>query len=292
MEVASHYVGRRCTPLDIEITPRMGMNFAAGTGDLNPCYFDDERPGGIIAPPMLATALTWRISSRLTEFWESGDFPAEVIARQVHFSEILQWHKPVRPGERLRLEGITKAILPHRGGTHLILEYQAWDTANELVFTEYTGALLRGVRCSDGGKGGDTLPPAPVPPTAPELLWENVLHIGPMESHIYDGCADIHFPIHSSPAFAHAVGLPSIIYQGTATLSLALREIVNMEAGRDPERLCGAGNIFAGMVRMNSDIRVQALAKTKSAGTTCVHFAVLNMEGKHAIKNAWALIRD
>lgn len=291
MEVGSHYVGRRCTPFEIDVTPRQCMNFAAGTGDNNPAYFNDEQPEGIMAPPMLATSLTWNVSSRLADFWDSGDFPAEVLTRQVHFSEVLEWHRPIRPGDRLRIEGVSKAILPHRGGTHMILEYQAFNAANELVFTEYTGALLRGVRCTDGGRGGETLPPSPTLSTPPGLLWEKTLHIGPLDAHIYDGCADIHFPIHASTAFAHAVGLPGILYQGTATLSLALREMVNAEADGDPKRLAGAGCTFTGMVRPDSDIRVQAVGKTKEGDHAIVPFVVLNSDGKHAIKNAWASIR-
>ncbi len=287
MELRTEFVGRRCRPLEIELTARQIMNFAAGTADPNPCHLDDERPGGIIAPPMLATALTWNISSRLAQFWEAEDFPAEVLTRQVHFSEILACHRPMRPGDKLRIEGETKAILPHRGGTHLIMEYRATGPDGQPVFSEFAGALLRGVRCVGPGRGAEDIPPMPEPPEAGAPLWEKEIHIGPLDAHIYDACADIHFPIHTSPAFAHAVKLPGTIYHGTATLSQALREIVAAEANGDPGRVRQVGGYFAGMVPLNSSIRIQALARIPEANGSLVHFSVLNQDAKHAIKNAW-----
>lgn len=291
MELSTEYVGRRCRPLDIELTPRQTMNFAAGTADPNPCYFDDERPGGIIAPPMLATALTWKISSQMAQFQEADDFPAKVLTRQVHFTEILTCHRPMCPGGRLRIEGEVKAILPQRGGTHLVMEYRATGADGQPVFTEYVGALLRGVRCMGAAKGGENLPVPPASPPEKGLLWAKELHIGPLDAHIYDACGDIHFPIHTSPAFAHAVGLPGTIYHGTGTLSQAVREIVRAEADDDPCRVAEIGCTFSGMIRLNSTIQIQALARIAGTETSTIHFSVLNQEGKHAIKSAWVKLR-
>ena len=59
MQVSSSYAGSSSKPLQCEVTWRHAMNYAAAIGDDNPWYFDDEREGGIIAPPMLSVALTW-----------------------------------------------------------------------------------------------------------------------------------------------------------------------------------------------------------------------------------------
>lgn len=39
---------------------RQTTNYAAATHDMNPRYLDDEREGGIMAPPMFAVTLGWR----------------------------------------------------------------------------------------------------------------------------------------------------------------------------------------------------------------------------------------
>lgn len=265
MELSTEYVGRRCRPLDIELTPRQTMNFAAGTADPNPCYFDDERPGGIIAPPMLATALTWKISSQMAQFQEADDFPAKVLTRQVHFTEILTCHRPMCPGGRLRIEGEVKAILPQRGGTHLVMEYRATGADGQPVFTEYVGALLRGVRCMGAAKGGENLPVPPASPPEKGLLWAKELHIGPLDAHIYDACGDIHFPIHTSPAFAHAVGLPGTIYHGTGTLSQ-----INYTSRLDTYTAFSSINFLRGSTCSPiSVVRVRS-ASTASSRVTCI----------------------
>lgn len=286
MELASHFVGRRCEPLEIEVTPRWCMNYAAGIADGNPWYFDDERAGGTLAPPMLSVALTWKMSENFGHQWRQVDFPKEVLAQQVHYSEWIAFEQPIRPGSRLRIEGQVAAIVPHPAGTHMMLEYTAHDTAGAVVFREFIGGMLRGVRCVDGGAGAERMPAMPRVNQSQEPLWEKRLHVDKLAAHVYDGCADISFAIHTSPAFAHAVGLPDPIYMGTATLALAQREILNAEGNGDPRRVRGICCNFTGMVLPGTDITVQAVRKeTREDGGCDVQFVVLDAEGKRAIRN-------
>ena len=285
MELSSEHTGKRSKPFEVEVTRRRSMNYAAGLNDPNPCYFDEERPGGVVAPPMLAVALTWPLSERFAEFWEHGDFPLEVLARQVHYSEYIEWERPMRPNDRLRIEGEVVAIAPHRAGTYLVIRYDAHDKKGAPVFHEYIGALLRGVACTDEGQGADSLPEITRRKTTEGPVWEKVAPVDPLAAHIYDGCADIHFPIHTSAAFAHSVGLPGILYQGTATLSLAVREITNLEAEGDPARVRQTSCLFTGMVFPGSDITIRALAREETDEMKHIYFCVLNADGKPALRS-------
>lgn len=287
MELSSEYVGRRCTPMVLDVTPRMAMNYAAGTEDANVWYFDDERAEGIVAPPMLAVALTWQISARFAEYWNSGEFPYEVLAQQVHYSEVLDWRRPILPGDRLSISGEVKAIVPHRAGTYIVIEYTARDAKDEVVFVEHIGGMLRGVKCTDAGTGKEFAGDFPRFRTNGEPpLWEREIAIDPLAAHRYDACADIHFPIHTSKAFAHNVGLPDIILHGTCTLSLALRDITDREAGGDPRRVRGVRCNFTDMVRLGTTIKLSVLGKEQRGDLTDVHFLVYNHEGNRAIRNA------
>lgn len=291
IEVNSSYVGRQCTPMDLEVTPRMIMNYAASTDDPNPWYFDDERPGGIVAPPMLGVALTWQISARFDQYWNSQDFPYEALAQQVHYSELFVWRRALVPGDKLRITGEIIAIVPHRAGTHLIIAYTARDTQGEVVFVEHIGGMLRGVKCTDNGAGKEhaaDLSRFKTEGQAP--LWENEIAIHPLAAHRYDGCADIHFPIHTSRAFAHAVGLPDIILHGTCTLSMALRDITDREAGGDPRRVRGVRCNFTGMVMLGTTIKVSVIGKEERGDETDIHFFVYDHLGKKAIRNACVTI--
>jgi acyl dehydratase len=284
MELKSSFVGAKCRPVEVAVSPRWSMNYAAATGDPNPWYFDDEREGGTIAPPMLAAALTWQISEEVHRHWDSEGFPAEVMAQKVHYSEVLEWLRPMVAGEKLRIEGQVEAILPHRAGTHMILRYDAYDSRNELVFVEHAGAMLRDVECIGGAKGADAPPPAPKRAPKQDKRWEATLPIDSMAAHVYDGCTNMHFPIHTSKAFAHKVGLPDILYQGTATLSLAVRELTDREAEGDPRRLCGVRCNFTGMVSPGTEITIHAQGRVEDeSGRSHVHFAVFNQAGQRAL---------
>ena len=289
MQLSSKYVGTACTPLDTEVTLRQCMNYAASIGDDNPWHLDDTRPEGILAPPMLAIALTWRISERFAEYWDSSDFPTEVLMRQVHYSESLHWMKPMKPGDRLRIEGKVASILPHRAGTHLIIEYTARDLLGETVFIERIGGILRGVKCTDAGRGEDEVPARPLPRDY-QPAWTADISLSPFAAHIYDGLADVHFPIHISPGFAKMVGLPGIIFQGTGTLAMAVREIAAREADSDPRRLRDARCRFTGMVMPGTDIRIELVEREPTASGTACHFVVRNAQGKLALSDGCVTI--
>lgn len=284
MELSSKYVGAASRPLDIEVSLRQCLNYAASIGDDNPWHLDDTREEGVIAPPMLAISLTWRISERFAEFWESSDFPMEVLLRQVHYSESLHWMKPMRPGDRLRFEGVVAAILPHRAGTHLIIEYTARNKAGEVVFIERIGGILRGVKCTDQGSGEDTISSEPLAKEyAP--VWSKKIEVSKFAAHIYDGLADVHFPIHISPAFAQMVGLPGIIFQGTGTLAMAVKEITAMEAENDPRRIQHTQCRFTGMIMPGSTITIELTDRKRIDNGTSCRFLVKNEQEKIALSD-------
>jgi acyl dehydratase len=292
MEISSSFAGRRSRPHEVEISARRAMNYAAGVGDPNPFYFDDERPEGIIAHPMLPVSLSWHMTVHRDEFWEADDFPPEVAARQVHYSEVLELHRPVRAGETVRVEAEVAAVIPHRAGTIMLVRYEG-TSAGEPVFTEHAGAMLRDVKCSDGGAGKDLSGLSERFSTGGAgPKWATTLHIDPLAAHLYDGCGDVFNPIHTSPAFAHAVGLPGPILHGTATLAMAMREIVNREADGDPRRVAAIRAHFTGMVGLDTDIRIEMLGTQEDGDLHHHHFLVWNAEQKRAIRNACVSVRQ
>ncbi|HEX9910805.1 MAG TPA: MaoC/PaaZ C-terminal domain-containing protein [Desulfatiglandales bacterium] len=291
MELSSRFVGTPLKDYHTEITWRQTMNFAAAVDDHNAYYVDDEREGGIIAPPLFSVAVTWRILERIWEYIEAKEFPMEVLMTQVHHTEHLEFHRPLRPGDRLTVKGRVAAILPHRAGTRVVMRFDALVEADEPVFTEHIGALMRGVKCSDDGLCPNRLPEGLLLEESAEPLWESRIPIDPLRPHIYDGCTDIVFPIHTSRAFARQVGLPGNILQGTATLAFAVREIINRESGGDPLALKSIFCRFTGMVFPGTAVRVQLVGKSGKDKGTALHFIVLNQEGQKAISGGYAFLK-
>ena len=283
MEISSSFAGTLLKPFKKTVTLRDTMNYAAGVFDANPLYLDDERPGGIIAPPMFAVTLTWPIIGNIWDYIEDASFPKELLITNVHFTEHLQFSRPVRPGDELVVKGEITAILPRRAGTLIVIKLVAADGKGDHVFTEHIGGMLRGVKCTGQGMGEENLPLSlGTDETTP--VWEKPVLINPLAAHIYDACADIHFPIHTSPRFAHDVGLPGIILQGTATLAYAVREITDAEASGDPSRINTIACRFTGMVMPGTKINIRLLHRDGKGG---LFFNVLDDKGKQAIGNGY-----
>jgi acyl dehydratase len=225
------------------------------------------------------------VIERIGDYIKAESFPREVMFTQVHYTEHLHIHRPVRPGDSLTVSGTIAAILPHRAGTHVVIRFDAKNDGTEPVFTEHIGAMMRGVECTDNGKGDDALPAIPEMPGPGTMVWESDIYIHPMAPYIYDGCTNIHFPIHTSVKFARQVGLPGIIHQGTSTLALAVRDIIDREATGDSRMVESVSCRFTGMVLPGSDITVQLTGKRTSDSGTDLFFSVINAEKKHAVSN-------
>jgi acyl dehydratase len=291
MNFSSRFVGSPLKPFETQITWRQMMNYAAAINDTNPCYFDDERPDGIVAHPMFCVAVTWPISERIWDYLDVADFPKNALMTQVHYTEHLQIYRLIKPADRLIIKGQVVAIVPHRAGTHLVFRYDAYAQESELVFTEHIGGLIRGIPCDDEGRGEPQIPAIPKKFQNSEPIWDIPIFIDRLEPYIYDGCANIYFPIHTSIKFARQVGLPGIILQGTASLAYAVREVINREADEDPHRVKTVACRFTGMVIPGSEIRVQCMGRGADAKGDQFFFTVMNDKGERAISDGMVTLQ-
>jgi acyl dehydratase len=289
MKLDSRIVGTVLTGLKRDVTWRETMNYAAAVGDANPLYLDDTGEAGIMAPPLFAVAVTWPFIENVQEQLK-GAVPPEILVTMVHATEHLVFHRPIRPGVRLTVNGRVAAVVPAARGTLMVLRLNARDDQDRDVFTEYGGAFFRGVECTDEGRGLETLPEPAAWEEPATPLWEAKIPISEVAAHVYDGCSGIVFPIHTSRTFARGAGLPDIILQGTAALALSAREVVNREAGGDPRRLREIACRFTGMVLPGTEILVQLLGEKGSGDGKRLGFRVLNAEGDTAIKGGFALL--
>ncbi len=289
MEISSSFTGTRLKPLTTRVDAREIMNYAAAINDNNPCYFDDRRGEGLVAHPLNPVAITWKITGKIWEFLDADDFPLEALLTQVHHTETIVHHRATVPGDTLTINGIIAAMEPHRAGTKVVIRYAATDRKQQPVFTEYCGALLRGVTCTGGGRKAADLPVIPYQENHPlEPIWVAPVDIDPLRPYIYDGCTDIVFPIHTSPKFAGEVGLPGIILQGTATLALATREIVDREGDRQPARIRTVSGRFTGMVLPGTRIEIHLTERRNTPDGKELFFEVRDNAGQKAISDGYA----
>ena len=282
MEISSEAAGKKLQEYQAEITQRQINNYAAAVYDPNPHYLDDEANEGLIAPPTLISAATWPLIQNLSNYIDLG-YPPEVLFQLVHYSEHLEIFRPLKPGDSIYIRGEVAAIQPETKGTHIVFKLPAFDRNDNPIFTEYIGGMLRGVKCSDEGRGSENLPPTVTATDKNSFIWEKAQPITRSDCYIYEGCADVPFPIHTSPAFAHSVGLPDIIYHGMGTLAHAIRELVNREAGANPNMAKSITCRFRGMVLPDTFIRIRLLERRKDNKNLSLLFHVLNQEGREAV---------
>lgn len=151
---------------------------------------------------------------------------------------------------------------------------------------------MRGVQCKGEAPGREDLPEIPRHEHLSHSMdWARKLHIDPLLPFVYDGCTDIFFPIHTSVRFAHSVGLPGIILQGTATLALAVREITNAFAGGNPAKLRSIACRFTDMVMPGGTITVEACTQAENTGGTRISFVVKNEHGNKAISDGHVVVQ-
>lgn len=291
MKIDSEFVGTPLLPYETVLTARRTTNFAAAIGEHAACYFDDTRPGGILAHPVFPVAVTWPVTSHMDRYLRGSRFPLELMAVQVHHTEHIALHHPMRPGQTLTVAGTVAAILPHRAGTRVVMRYAAADGDGRPVFTEHIGALLRGVRCSDGGRSLPGLPDEPPPDPSGDPVWRQNIKIDPALPYVYDGCSDIVFPIHTSPAFARDVGLPGIILQGTATLALAVRTVLDRESAVHPSAVAEVACRFTGMVFPGSSITVRLNRRKVVEDRVALTFDVIDARNQPVLRKGQLVYR-
>ena len=289
MKLDTSLVGTRVAPYESTVDWRQTTNYAAAVGDINPRYLDDSTPEGLVAPPLFAVAATWPVVQNFQAQLGSLIDP-NILTTMVHGSEHLLLHNPIRPGGRVHIDGEIVAIFPTRAGTHVVLRLEGADMRGNALFTEYVGAVFRGVACDGDAEGREALPRIPALDEENPLLWAAEVEVSRAAPYLYDGCSGIIFPIHTSVAFAHAVGLPDILLQGTATLAMAAREILDREAGGEPAHLKEIACRFSGMVVPGGSIRVELNARQRDGLDTVVAFRVLAPDGKPALSHGFARI--
>src|SRR5208337_536308 len=134
------------------------------------------------------------------------------------------------------------------------------DESGKPVCTSRYGSIYRGVDIvgDDRPLMSSDLPRPSALPKHP--CAEAKVHVPGGLAHTYTECAQIWNPIHTDIKVARDAGLPELILHGTATLALAVSQLVHSEAGGDPSRVARIAGRFSGMVLMPSDIIVRTLA--------------------------------
>ena len=279
-------VGNYTVAKSFEVTPRAITAFAGGIGDHNPVYFEDDRPGGLIAHPGMV--FSWQWNSRFTP---DIQLDLNLVRRGVHAWVDVRFERAVREGDVITSQGRSIAARQTRPGVLTAQRYVMRDSQGETVAVMDTGGITRGATLEGDDTELESAPPLPLPTSngASEPVWSVDLPIDPQAPHVYTECADIWNPIHTERRVALAAGLPDIILHGSANITIALREVINRSFDADPTRLRRFAGQFRGMVIPGRPVTVHALEERDEGDRKIVFFEMLNDQGQAAIANGVAV---
>jgi acyl dehydratase len=277
-------------PLVEEIDSRWTMAYAAGIADASSTYFDTRSSAGVVAHPLFAVCLEWPAVLEARRLASSEVLPRDELLRGVHATHDLTVHRLVEPGDRLSTTATVIGVEPRGPGAYEVLRLETETVSGEPVATTYMGSLFLGV-------GIDGPPsPAQLPSSPPIEDFESFVaverHVPSNAGHVYTECARIFNPIHTDAAAAEAAGLPGIILHGTATLAMAITEVVKVH-GADPALVRRVQCRFAAMVEIPSRVRVvigSAEVDPDDPSKRLVRFEVANAHGEPAVRNGLVVL--
>jgi acyl dehydratase len=175
---------------------------------------------------------------------------------------------------------------------YVVTRFEMRDATGALVATVDDGAIARGAHADGPDVSLEETPPLPRPTGRETDGWSVTFPIAREAPHVYTECADIWNPIHTERRVALAAGLPGIILQGSATMALAARELVNRVASGDPTRLARLAGQFRAMVIPGEEIRVACSGVSAAEQGGCIaFFEVLNSKAEPAVKGGTAVFR-
>ncbi|MGE0820812.1 MAG: MaoC/PaaZ C-terminal domain-containing protein [Candidatus Binatia bacterium] len=293
MSLNANAVGVSIEPVVHDIDARWVMAYAAGLGDALPCYLDTLQPQGIVGHPLFPMCVEWPAVLALREYGERLGLTVDERVRGVHATQDTIIHRLVRPGDRLTTRATIVGVEQRKPGAFQMTRLDTLDAQGELVCTSWNGGIYRGVMVEGADRPAADIPPLPsVTASASAPRAEVRVPISALAAHVYTECARIWNPVHTDVAVAKGAGLPDLILHGTATLALAVSQIVNVEAENDPSRLHRIAGRFNAMVLMPSEITVRVLTRETTSTGEIVGFEVRNAEGGLAVRDGIVVLRD
>jgi len=261
------------------------MAYSAGLGDMLDCYVDTTRESGIVAHPLFSICVEWpAIEASRDLLYQHGLTPDE-RSRVVHSTHDVKVHRLVHPGDQLVNRATILSVKAMRSGAIVLVRVDTLDQENAVVASTSQGHVYRNVVVC--GKSPPLNKFAPVEPNRihrqPRPYKTIKQRIEANAAHLYTECARIFNPIHTDLAFAKASGLSGTILHGSATLALAVSNIVRELGEGNPGGVLRIYGKFRGIVRLPSTIETIIYAPSTDADRLNVRFEVLNAEGEPAI---------
>jgi len=283
MPLSSSSVGASTPPVSQLVDARWLMAYAAGIDDPSVAYFDTE--AGVIGHPLFPVGVEWPVVLVARASLGGEELAADERRRGVHATHDLVIHRLVRAGDELTTTATVEAVEARAPGAYEVLRLDTADADGSPVATTRMGSLFLGVDVEGEDAGQLVAPPAPGPTTGVRLAT-TPRPIAAHAAHVYTETARIFNPIHTDTRSATKAGLPGPILHGTATLAMAVSEVVRVAADGDPRRVTRIAGRFGAMVVPPTTITIRVHGSvTTPAGAEQVTFTVATDDDELAVRD-------
>lgn len=281
MPLPTSFVGSVSEAIEHTVDARWLMAYAAGLGDTDECYLDTN--ADIACHPVFPVCLEWPAILAGRAANAGSELTPDEAARAVHAGHDLHWHKPIGAGTTLSTTSTIVGIRASRAGAISLMRLDTVDRAGSLICQTWQTSVYRGVDIVGEARAIEEAPSTIAFRDNTEASTQT-LPVSASAAHVYTECARIWNPIHTDRAFAQTAGLPDIILHGTATLAMAVSEMIRRYAGGEPRRVSRLGGEFRGQVPMPCELVVRSYAPTDNT----VSFDVsIGSDGPQAIRNGF-----
>jgi len=246
-------VGTEVGALSTSLDARWVMAYSASLGLDDSRYYDTLAADGPVAHPLFSVCYEWPAAVALR-----GKTVREAWALLgVHATHHVVIHRHPRADDRLLTRAQIIEVRPSRAGTLVVARFATVDRNGRPVTTTDYGSVYRGISTQAEVRAPvDPLPRAERP-GADVPRWTATIPVAARAAHVYSECARIWNPIHTDIAVARMAGLAAPILHGSATLALAVSQVVQHDLGGDAARVAEIAARFTGMVPMPSSFVVR-----------------------------------
>ena len=132
-------IAKQYPPVEATVTLEALQKYARAYDHDNPFFFDEHKPGAIIAPPMYGVVPIWQSIVQVVGDPEVG---ADLL-RLVHGEHEVEFFVPMRPGDVITSAATIRSITTGATGETLAIEIPARNQRGELVQNTIFTAFIR-----------------------------------------------------------------------------------------------------------------------------------------------------
>jgi acyl dehydratase len=242
-------VGAAAGPFEACLEESVVARYAAATKDPSP-----RVQAGLAVPPVAVVTTIW-------EAQVAGRAAAVPLLLQesgtggVHGEHEVLLHRPIIPGEPLRVTVMGHGSRPAGRSSLATLRYLVRDTADRLVAEQWWTTVYLNTTCETTG---DPPPEHAFPEEARDTpMGERVVPVDEQMARLYAEVSGDWSAHHFDLAAARQSGFNRLFLHGLCAMALCAQGVVELAAGGDPERVRRIAVRFATPTFLGEQLRVR-----------------------------------